>query len=311
MGSPAVNSAWPAVDYEDWSATCDTLHMHTQVLGKLAVELAPPEPQLQHAALRVTPRGWETPELPAPNGSGTVIVALDLRSHEAIVEHADGRSTRVPLTPDRSVGAVTRDVLTAVAELAGPVEINPKPQEVPWEIPLDEDDEHATYDPEAVAAYFRAATQVALVEREFRAPFRGRASPVNAWWGAFDIAIQLYSGKPAEPPADDFISRNGGDAELIEITWWPGDWRYPSAAFAGYAHPAPEGFAGADLQPAAARWDEDLGEYLLDWDDIRSEPDPHGLALEFCHSLFRHACTVCGWDPSLALSVDGVPPPVT
>ena len=140
---------WPAIRYSSWSATCDTLHAHTQVLGKLAVRLAPAQPQLQHAALRLTARGWETEPLPAPDDSGALVVALDLHAHEAVVEHSDGRSRRVPLTPDRPVGEVTRDVLGAVRALAGPVEINPKPQEVPWSVPLDEDEEHATYDPVA------------------------------------------------------------------------------------------------------------------------------------------------------------------
>src|SRR5438128_12476194 len=106
-------SAWPPLSYDEWSATCDTLHAHTQVLGKLAVSLAPPEPQLQHAALRLTARGWETNSLPAPDGSGALVVALDLRTQEAVVEHSDGRVERVPLTPNRSVREVTRDVLQA------------------------------------------------------------------------------------------------------------------------------------------------------------------------------------------------------
>ncbi len=127
--------SWPAVDYEHWSATCDTLHAHTQVLGKLAAGLAPPEPELQHAALRLTPRGWETGSLPAPDGSGALAVALDLRQHEVLVEHTCGERHRIPLTPHRSVGEVTREVLAAVGRLGGPVEISPVPQEVPWTVP--------------------------------------------------------------------------------------------------------------------------------------------------------------------------------
>src|SRR5690242_12597820 len=151
------------MNYDAWSATCDTLHAHTQVLGKLAVALAAPEPQLQHTALRLTVRGWETRPLPAPNRSGAFGVALDLRSHEAVVEHEDGRSHRIALTPNRAVADVTRDVLDAVRSVAGDVEINPKPQEVPWETPLDQDTEHATYDPEQVEEYFRAASAAARV----------------------------------------------------------------------------------------------------------------------------------------------------
>jgi hypothetical protein len=301
---------WPSASYEQWTATCDTLHAHAQVLGKLAVKLAPPEPQLQHAALRLTARGWETLPLPAPDGTGSLVVLLDLRAHEAAVEHSGGASRRIPLTPHRSVGAVTRDVLAAVRELGGPTEIDPTPQEVPWTVPLDADEEHATYEPGQVTAYFGAATQAALVLADYRAPYRGRSTPVNAWWGSFDLAVSLFSGRPAEPPSADFIMRNAMDAQEVAIGWWPGDGRYPRAAFYAYAHPAPEGFAGQALSPAPARWEEGLGEYVLDWDDVRAADDPHGMAVEFTRSVFRHACVLCGWDPVLAASADSRPPPV-
>jgi hypothetical protein len=306
-----MSIAWPALPYEEWSATCDTLHAHSQVLGKLAVALAPPEPQLQHAALRLSARGWETLPLPAPDGSGALVVALDLRTHEAVAEHTDGRVRRVALAPDRPVRDVTREVLSAVRELAGPVEINTQPQETPWTTPLDEDDEHATYDPAQVTTYFAAATRAALVLSELRAPYRGRSTPVNAWWGSFDLAVSLFSGLPADPPSADFIWRNAADAQQIEVGWWPGDGRYPRAAFFAYAFPAPDGFATARLPPPPARWDVGLGEYVLDWDDVRASPDPHRAALEFGRSAVRHACAACDWDPALSASAQGVPPPVT
>jgi hypothetical protein len=303
-------SGWPALSYVQWSETCDTLHAHTQVLGKLAVALAPPEPQLQHAALRLTARGWETAPLPAPDGSGALVVALDLRTHEAIVEHSGGGIRRVALTSDRPVGEVTRDLLDMVRAMAGAVEIDPTPQEVTWSVPLDEDDEHKRYDPEQVAAYFTAATSAALVLATFRAPYRGRSTPVNAWWGSFDLAVSLFSGLPADPPSQDFIMRNAMDAQEVAVGWWPGDARYDRAAFYAYAHPAPDGFAGATLAPAAAHWSAELGEYVLDWEDIRSSPDPHSSALEFARSAFAHACAVCEWDPALTASAEGKPPPV-
>ncbi len=304
-------AAWPALPpYETWQETCDTLHGHTQALGKLAVALAPPEPQLQHAALRVTARGWETLPLPAPDGSGAFVAALDLRAHEAVVEHADGRARRVALTPHRSVSAVTRELLASVGELAGPATIDPTPQEVPWSVPLDEDEQHARYEPAAVEAFHAAATRVALVLAEYRAPFRGRSTPVNAWWGSLDLAVSLFSGLPARPPSGDFILRNSMDAQEVAVGWWAGDARYPSAAFYAYAHPAPDGFAAAKLDATAARWNADLGLYVLDWDDVRAAADPHATALAFLRSAFRHACAVCAWDPALAASGDGVPPPV-
>jgi Family of unknown function (DUF5996) len=301
---------WPSIAYEEWAATCDTLHAHTQVLGKLAATLGPPEPQLQHAALRLTARGWETAPLPAPDG-GALVVALDLHAHEAVAEHSGGQVRRVPLTPDRPVGEVTRELLAAVAALAGAVEIDPAPQEVPWSTPLDEDEEHATYDADAVASYLAAATRASLVLAAFRAPYRGRSTPVNAWWGSFDLAVSLFSGLPAEPPSGDFIMRNAMDSQEVAVGWWPGDPRHGRAAFYAYAHPAPEGFAGAWLEPAASRWDDGLGEYVLAWDDVCAAADPHAHALAFARSAFQHACRVCGWDAELAASAAGTPPPVT
>jgi uncharacterized protein DUF5996 len=295
--------------YEDWAETCDTLHAHTQVLGKLAVVIAPAEPQLQHAALRLTARGWETLPLPAPDGSGSLVVALDLHSHDAVVEHSDGRTERIPLGPHRSVGAVACDLVATVGRLGGPVEIDPTPQEVAWTVPLDEDEEHSRYEPDQVATYFAAASQAALVLAEFRAPFRGRSTPVNAWWGSFDLAVSLFSGLPAEPPSDDFIMRNAMDSQEVAIGWWPGDPNYGKAAFYAYAHPAPPGFEGATLSPAAARWDTTLGEYVLD-DVAGAGSSSRAPALQFARSAFQHACLVCGWDPDLSASAEGTPPPI-
>jgi hypothetical protein len=282
--------------YEAWSGTCDTLHAHTQLLGKLAVALAPPEPQLQHAALRLTPRGWETP--PLPLGDGSVAVRLDLHDHHAVIEHSDGRRSAAPLTPDRPVAEVVHDVLDAVG---GGVEIDPTPQETHWTVPLDEDREHATYDPAQVGDYFAAATRAALVLAEYSAPFRGRKTPVNAWWGSFDLAVSLFSGEAADPPSDDFIMRNSMDAQDVAVGWWPGDPRFGTAAYYGYAHPAVEGFSEADLSPA--RWDGEMGLFLLETDDAAQ-------ALQFARAVFRHACHVCGWDPALLASAEGDPPPV-
>src|SRR5579884_1730108 len=306
-----MSPAWPTLpSYEDWRETCDTLHAHTQLLGKLATRLAPPEPQLQHAALRLTARGWETAPLPTPNESGAVAVVLDLRSHEAVIEHSHQAPVRTALTPDRSVRDVTREVVAAVHRVAGEFEVNLDPAEVPWTVPMDQDEEHARYDAEAVAVYFAAATRAALALAAFRAPFRGRSTPVNAWWGSFDLAVNLFSGAPADPPAEDFIMRNAMDSQEIAVGWWPGDHRYPHAAFYAYAHPAPNAFAGAELAPSGAQWDEALGEYILDWGDVCAAPDPLAAATEFAHSAFAHTCSVCQWEPALLASAEGSPPPV-
>ena len=296
--------------YEEWQQTCDTLHALTQLLGKVAVALAPPEPQLQHAALRLSARGWETLPLPAPDGSGSFSVTLDLRSHEAVIEHSAGHTERSSLAGERPVGEIVREVLGAIGGLVGPVQIDHTPQEVPWTVPLDEDEEHRRYDAAEVTRYLAAATEAALALAEFRAPYRGRSSPVNAWWGSFDLAVVLFSGESAEPPSSDFIMRNAMDAQEVEIGWWPGDARYGKAALYAYAHPAPEGFASATLTQGA-RWEAGLGEYVLDWDDACAGGDPRGATIEFARAAFLHACQVCGWDPQLAGSAQGTPPPVS
>ena len=293
----------PLCDYADWKATCDTLHGHTQILGKLSAVLAPKMPGFQHVALRLTARGWETAPLVSPDGSGVIVVILDLQLHEAVLEHSDGRTNRIPLTPNRSVGEIARAVMASVNELVGaPVAIDMTPQEVPWTIPLDEDDEHATYDTAQVVAYFAAATHAATVLGAFRATHPGHATAVNAWWGSFDVAVSL--DVDATEPDGTSIQRE------VAVGWWPGDPRYPKAAFYAYAHPAPASFAARALAPAAARWDATLGEHILDWDDVVAAEDPHAFALEFARSAFQHACLVCEWDPALAASAAGQPPPV-
>ena len=224
--------------YQEWQATCDTLHAHTQVLGKLAAKLAPPEPELQHAALRLTARGWETLPLPAPDGSGSLVAALDLRAHEAVVEHSNGQAEYIALRPDRAVGDVTGELLTAVRRWAG-VQIDPTPQEVAWTVPLDEDYEHAQLRRGRGDDVFRRRDAGRAHAGGVPGAVRGRSTPVNAWWGSFDLAVSLFSGLPAKPPSADFIMRNAMDAQEVAIGWWPGDARYGQAAFYAYAHPAP------------------------------------------------------------------------
>ena len=251
---------WPAANYEQWRETCDTLHAHAQVLGKLAVALAPPEPQLQHAALRLTARGWETAPLPAPDGSGALVALLDLRTHEAVVEHSAGRSAAVPLSPDRPVGEVTRDVLAAVGELGGPVQIDPTPQEVSW------------------TRAARRGRRARALRRRPRSPTTSPRPPGRRWcWppsGRPTAAARRRSTpggarstwpsacsrarRPTRRPTD-FIMRNAMDAQEVAVGWWPGDARYGRAAFYAYAHPAPDGFGDAPLTPPAARWDASLG----------------------------------------------------
>ena len=292
---------WPAVGYDRWGATCDTLHAHTQVLGKLAVELARPEPELLHAALRLTARGWETGSLPAPDGSGSLVVALDLHAHVALVEHSRGSVQRVPPVPDRPVAEVTRDVLAAVARAGGAVRINPVPQEVPWSVPLDQDYEHARYDPGQVEEYFAAATQAALALAAFRAPYRGRSTPVNALEEAMRrlVAGGLVpdrAGQPAKVVAHvslaDLLELDADSALLDE---WAGRVR---ARWAGAraALPVTPGDGGAWLDGEAAR------AFACDASVtpvVTGEVDPGALEdlVRFCAELAGHGPGRCAPAP--------------
>lgn len=305
-----MGRTWEQLPYDEWSESCDTLHAYTQLLGKLSLALAAPEPQLQHTALRLTSRGFETALLPAADGSGGVVAALDLHRHELVVEHSDGRAKSVPLTPDREVGEVVREALAAIDQLAGSVRLRLKPQEVSWTVPLDEDDLHHTYNAEQVERYLAVATRAALVLAALRAPYRGRSSPVNAWWGSFDLAVSFFSGLPADPPSQDFIWRNSADAQQIEVGWWPGSERYPRAAFFAFAAPSPPEYGKAALCPPAARFDATLGEFVFDWDDVVTSADPFEDALSFGRSALAHSCSVCEWDGFLAESAVGSIPPV-
>ncbi len=284
------------------------MHAHTQVLGKLAATLAPPEPQLQHSALRLSGRGWETLPLPAPDGSGGLVVALDLHSHEAVAEHTDGRTHRVSLAPDRPVAEVTGEPLAAVSDLVGPVRIDPTPQETPWTVPLDED--YRTYDPAQVSAYFAAATRAALVLGALRAPYRGRSTPVNAWWGTFDLAVSLFSGRPVDPPSSDFIMRTRRTPSRSRWAGGPGTPATRTPPSSPSPSRPPTATTRPTLSPSAARWHPDLREFILNWDDVRAAPNPDRVAPDFGRSAVENACSVCGWDPDLAASAQRVLPPI-
>jgi hypothetical protein len=155
-----------------------------------------------------------------------------------------------------------------------------------------------------------AATEAAIALAAFRAPFRGRSTPVNAWWGSFDLAVSLFSGDPADPPSQDFIMRNSMNAQEVAVGWWPGDAKYGKAAFYAYAHPSAPGLQDGRLEPEAARWEPALGEFLLDHDAAAATGNVREAALAFARSAFRHACAVCGWDASLAATAESNPPPV-
>ena len=236
----------------------------------------------------------------APCPRPTAPARLSRRStcarHEAVAEHSDGRTRRVPLTPDRPVGEVTRELLAAVGELGGPVEINTDAAGGGVERAAGRGQRARRYDTVRSSTYFAAATHAALVLAAFRAPYRGRSTPVNAWWGSFDLAVSLFSGLPAEPPratsscATRWTPRRSRSAGGRATPLRP-------RRVLRLCTPGARGLRAATLSPAAARWERELGEYVLDWDDVRASSDPHAFALEFLRSAFNHACWYAGGIP--------------
>jgi hypothetical protein len=214
---------------------------------------------------------------------------------------------RVPLVPDRPVAEVTRDVLAAVARAGGTVRINPVPQEVPWSVPLDQDYEHARYDPDQVEEYFAAATQAALALAAFRAPYQGRSTPVNAWWGSFDLCVVMFSGAPVDPPSDDFITRNASDAQQVVVGWCLGT---PEAGPPSTPTPIrrrPASPAPCPRRPSAGTrlWGQHPGLGRRPRRPARRSRglSPLGLSLCLPHTRTR----LSSGDRHLALAVDGVP----
>jgi len=289
---------WPDVPYKEWRDTKDTLHMYTQVVGKLRLALSPPEPQWAHVALYVTARGLTTG--PIPYQERVFQVDFDLIEHELTISSSDGGVHRQALEP-RPVAAFYDQVMKGLRSLGIDVRISTMPQEVPDPIPFPNDTVHASYDPASVTRFWRALVQVDQVLRVHRSTFLGRSSPVNFFWGTFDLAYARYSGHPAEPPAGaGIIYRRSADAEQICAGFWAGDERHPRPAFFSYTYPKPQRLERAEIHPSAASWNQEIGEFLIDYDAIRTAPSPAKDLLAFFRSTYEVGATLSGWEPKLS-----------
>lgn len=287
---------WPSIPYEEWRGTRDTLHMYTQVLGKLRLALCVFEPQWSHVPLYVTARGLSTS--PMPVGLRTIDVELDLLAHELVIRSSDGGVRRLPLGGD--VADFYRDAMHALELMDVDVEISVLPSEVSDPIPFPDDHQHITYVKDHAARFFKTLSMIDVVMKEHRAHFRGRTTLVQFYWGTFDLALTRYSGRFLEPPIDaGVIRRYGGDAEQICVGWWPGDQRVRYPAFFAYGYPEPEGIEQAAIQPAGAEWNETAGEFLLPYETARSSEDPGGAISEFLESTYAAAANLMHWDSAL------------
>jgi len=290
-------ATWPSLPYEEWRATRDTLHMYTQVVGKLRLALSPPEPQWNHVPLYVTARGLTTSSMRV--GNRTLDAEFDLLGHELVVRRSDGLTERRPL--GGAVADFYRDVMRMLSLMEVDVRISPKPQEVADPILFPEDRVHDTYVHEHATRFLETVALVDAALKEHRARFRGRTTPVQFYWGTFDLAVIRYSGRAVQPPMDrGLIARVGGDAEAICAGWWPGDERVRYPAFYAYGYPAPDGVANSPVQPEAAGWSATVGEFLMPYEAVRAGGDPRGAVLAFAESTYAAAARLMSWDQSLS-----------
>jgi hypothetical protein len=290
-------SEWPALPYEEWRETRDTLHMYTQVIGKLRLALSPFEPEWANIPLYVSARGLTTSTIPV--GLRTFDAEFDLIDHALVIRSSNGATERRPL--GGTVADFYADVMRALQRLDVDVAISILPSEVSDPIPFPDDHTHQTYEAEQAARFFRVLSMVDVVMKKHRANFRGRTTLVQFFWGTFDLALTRYSGRPNDPPSDaGIIERIGGDAEQICAGWWPGSERVPYPAFFAYGYPAPDGIERERIQPDIAEWNSIAGEFLMPYEAVRSAPDPRKAINDFCTSTYTAAAKLMlGWDPEL------------
>jgi hypothetical protein len=277
----------------------ETLHMELQIVGKVRLALSPFEPQWANVPLYLIARGLTT--TPMASGDQIFQIDVDLVDHQVVVLTAAGDSRRVALT-SRPVADFYRDFTAALRALRIEVPISPRPSEVTDPIPFADDVIHSAYDPIWATRFFRVLSQVDLVFKEHRSRFRGKTSLVNFFWGTFDLALALYSGRAVEPPVNaGVIARRGGDAEVICTGFWPGNAQVPAPTFFGYAYPAPAGIDKERVQPAGAHWDPVMKEFLLPYDDVRRAASPRQEILEFCNSVYEAGSRLGGWVEGLMI----------
>jgi hypothetical protein len=288
---------WPALPYEAWRDTKDTLHMCLQVIGKVRLALTPREPQWANVTLHFTARGLTT--TPMWGGETAFEIVADLIDHEVIISTSRGEVERVALT-SRPVADFYREFMGRLRRLGIEVQISTRPSEVPDPIPFEQDTVHATYDPAWANRFWLILSQVALVMQEHRARFRGKTSAVHFFWGTFDLALTRYSGRPVDPPPNaDLIARVGGDAEQICGGFWPGDDRVSEPAFYAYAYPKPDGIEDDRVRPAGAAWNAEVGEFILPYEVVRRSGDPRRAILDFLESTYEAGAARQGWDKDL------------
>jgi hypothetical protein len=297
--APASHTAWPALPYDEWKDTLATLHMWTQIVGKIRLAQTPWMNHAWHVPLYVTSRGLGTSTIPWRDR--VFELDFDFIGHLLRISVSDGRARTVALTP-RSVADFRRDLFQQLDELGMQIRIDGRPNEVPVAIPFDQDEQHTAYDPEYANRFWRVLVQADRVFKQFRAGFIGKASPVHFFWGSFDLATTRFSGAAAPahpggvPNCPDWVTREAYSHEVSSCGFWPGNEAAPFPLFYSYAYPQPDGFADAAVRPAGARYEPVFGEFVLPYEVVRTAAAPDAALLEFLESTYAAAADLAHWD---------------
>jgi len=296
--SPETATAWPPLDLDAWEPTRDTLHMWTQIVGKVRMALSPPVNHWWHVPLYVTARGLTTSAM--PYGPGTVQIDFDFLDHRLVIACSDGGQRTLKLEP-RTTADFHAELMAALKELSVDVKIWPVPVEVENPIPFDQDTVHASYDADAAHRFWTVIARSTHVMTEFRGAFLGKCSPVHFFWGSFDLAVTRFSGRtaprhPGAPNVADSVTREAYSHEVSSAGFWPGGGPMREAIFYSYAYPGPEGFADWKVRPEGAVFSKDFGEFILPYDAVRNSPDPAAVLRAFLDSTYEAAAELAGWD---------------
>lgn len=285
---------WPPLPLAEWQETRDTLHMWTQIVGKVKLQLCPFLNEWWQVALHPTARGLTTSVIPFPGG--VFEIYFDFVAHQLLIQSSEGSSRVMALYP-RSVADFYAEFMAVLRSLGIEVTINTIPDEVTDRIRFEEDQRHTSYDRELVNRWWRIVMQTCKVFEAFRSPFFGKSSPVHFWWGGFDLSHTRYSGQPAPAKAGmNRMMRLAEDQKNISFGFWTGSGKLAGPVFYSYTYPEPEGLKTAAIRPRSARYDGDMGEFILPYDEMRQAGSPDKALMEFLQSTYEVGATLGHWD---------------
>lgn len=297
----STESDWPSIPFAEWQTTAAVLHLYLQIVGKYRLARSPWVNHSWHATFYSTPRGLTTSLI--PDGDGGIEVQFDFVDHMVVGHSGDGKTAGFPLSP-MSVADFYRQFVEMIENLGGDATIHGSPNELPDPVPFAEDTASRPYDSDAVARFHRTLVTVSFVFEDFRTGFRGKVSPVHLFWGSFDLAVTRFSGRRAPlhpggiPNLPDDVTQEAYSHEVSSAGFWAGGGPVDDAAFYSYAYPAPEGFPDAPVNPEAAYFDKNFGEFILPYEAVRTSADPEATLMAFLESTYDAAASLGDWDRS-------------